>query len=278
MPSVGSWSKIKLDYLERYLDRFIVAMRGKNWRAIHYIDLFAGAGKNQISETGEIIMGSPLIALTQKRPFDQYFFSDHNPENIDALQQRCAASDQHLKVHCSVGDANEQVSVIKTQIDQIDREFIDGVWSSLNVAFIDPFGLELKWATVETLAQVKFMDLMIYYSQMGITREAAKAIKKPPPTAIDQFFGTTEWRSIYRQYQKHDEMFFHRDLLDLYKGRLEQFGYVIREAETDEPLIRSKKRRAPLYRLLFASKHKLGNKFWNDVTRRDATGQMKMPI
>lgn len=280
MQQSKSWSTIKLDYLTRYLERFIVAMRGKKWRAIHYIDLFAGPGKNQINESDEIVIGSPLIALTQKRPFDRYFFSDIVVDNITALDQRCTASQQYKKVKCSVGDANEQVNTIKARIDQIDRKFISGgnSWSSLNIAFLDPFGLELKWSTVETLAQVKFMDLIIYYSQMGITREASKEIDKPVPTVIDEFFGGTEWRAIYCEYQKHDEMFYHRKLLDLYKGKLEEFGYVIREADTDEPLIRSAKRRAPLYRLLFASKHKLGNKFWNDVTRKDATGQMKLKL
>ncbi len=275
-----SWSTIKLDYLTRYLERFIVAMRVKKWRAIHYIDLFAGPGKNRINESDEIVLGSPLIALTHKRPFDRYFFSDIEADNIAALDQRCAASQQHKKVICSVGDANEQVNTIKARIDQIDRKYISGgnSWSSLNIAFLDPFGLELKWSTVETLAQVKFMDLIIYYSQMGITREASKEICKPTPTIIDEFFGSTEWRTIYREYQKRDEMFYHRKLLDLYKGKLEEFGYVIREVVTDEPLIRSAKRRAPLYRLLFASKHKLGNKFWNDVTRKDATGQMKFNL
>lgn len=275
IPSTGRWTATKLDYLRRYLERFIVSMREKKWRAIHYIDLFSGTGKYQLRGTDRVVLGSPLIALTQKRPFDRYFFSDINPENIDVLKQRCTPSPHFEKIRFYVGDANTQVAKVKEEIDGIDNKYLEGVWSSLNIAFLDPFGLELEWKTVETLAKSNRMDLVVYYSQMGITREAPKVIGKKPPTAIDDFFGGTEWRDIYREYQEKSEMFLHRKLLDLYKGKLKDLGYVIRDIQ-NEPLIRSTKRRAPLYRLLFASKHNLGNKFWNDVIKKDDSGQMTM--
>ena len=169
MPETGRWSKIKLDYLEKYLDRFIVSMRPQKWRAIHYIDLFSGSGKNKIKNTHEVILGSPLVALTRSRHFDVYFFSDNDPDNIAALKQRCAASDRYLRVKTNTGDANECVNTIMADINRIDKVYIENIWPSLNLAFLDPFGLELEWRTVKTLAQAKRMDLIIYYSQMGIT-------------------------------------------------------------------------------------------------------------
>jgi len=44
----------------------------------------------------------------------------------------------------------------------------------------------------------------------------------------------------------------------------------------DEPLMRNAKKNAPLYRLLFASKHPLGSEFWHNVTRRDIHGQRRL--
>jgi hypothetical protein len=44
----------------------------------------------------------------------------------------------------------------------------------------------------------------------------------------------------------------------------------------DEPLMRNVKRKAPLYRLLFASKHPLGETFWRAITRRDVHGQARL--
>ena len=38
------------------------------------------------------------------------------------------------------------------------------------------------------------------------------------------------------------------------------------------------KKNAPLYRLLFASKNPLGVKFWREVTKVDADGQLALPL
>jgi len=270
---VRRWTKDKLHFLAGYLEQFVIAMRGKPWRALHYIDLFAGPGKGCIQKSGEIILGSPLLALTQQRQFDGYFFADLDPVSVEALQQRCSASPHISAVRFYCGDANALVNRIQKEIERIDRKYIAGAWPSLNLAFLDPEGLELKWKTVEALATATRMDMIIYYSQMGISREAPNEIDKTPPTTLDEFFGGTEWREIYARHQQQDERFLHRRLIDLYKSKLENFGYNI--VEGPEPLIRNVQRRAPLYRLLFMSKHKLGYKFWKNAVRKDANGQMK---
>lgn len=115
--------------------------------------------------------------------------------------------------------------------------------------------------------------MIIYYPQMGITRDAPKEIHLPTQTPIDLFFGDTQWRQIYQKYQE-GEPFLHRPLLDYYKGKLKTFGYQV-EDPLDEPLFKNS-REAPLYRLLFVSKHPLGNKFWKDVTSQLLNGQKRL--
>ena len=95
------------------------------------------------------------------------------------------------------------------------------------------------------------------------------------------FFGGTEWRDIYERYQRREEPFIHRQLMDHYKADLQRLGYeeVLRDDEVgDEPLIRNAEKNAPLYRLLFASKHPLGHDFWRKVIRRDVYGQARLPL
>lgn len=270
-PCKGLWTYDKLYYLNAYIDRFIVSMRHKNWRAIHYIDLFAGPGKNSLPD-GRIIAGSPLLALSQKHPFDRYFFSDLAPENINALKQRCALHAQSQKITFQVGDANEVVKQVIQDIHQIDRPRTDQ-WPSLNLAFLDPEGLELRWETVEKIAERR-TDMIIYYSQMGITRDALQEIQQQPPSKIDLFFGDTGWRKIYQQHQRGEEAFLHRALLDYYKNKLGAFGYKV-EDPLSEPIFTNSKN-APLYRLLFVCKSPLGNKFWADVTRNLPSGQLRL--
>jgi three-Cys-motif partner protein len=268
----GTWPYDKLYYLNAYVDRFIVSMRKQNWRSIHYIDLFSGPGKNRLAD-GRVILGSPLLALSQKRPFDRYFFSDYDSTAVDVLKQRCAVYlDEFPKISFYTGDANQVVDEIVKVIKRINKPVTDK-WTSLNLAFLDPEGLELRWATVEKLAALR-TDLIIYYPQMGISREAPLEAAQPPLSKIDLFFGDTGWRQIYEDHQRGKEPFLHRALLDYYKSKLKAFGYQVDDPISEPGFTNS--RNAPLYRLLFACKHPLGNKFWQDVTKNLPGGQMRL--
>jgi hypothetical protein len=107
----------------------------------------------------------------------------------------------------------------------------------------------------------------------------SQASKANNMTPIDRFFGGTEWREIYKEWESRAgvKAGLHRQLIDYYKAKLRALGYVeeIRELG-NEPLMRNVQRQAPLYRLLLASKHPLGEKFWKEVTRRDVYGQSRL--
>ena len=273
----GSWALKKLDYLERYLSVFVTSMRDKPWRAMHYIDLFAGPGKCRARQTGKIYPGSPLIALKVAYPFTCYFFVDLEPDDINALRQRCSVSPLSDRVQYFVGDSNQVVHEIAKHISTIDREFIRGQWPSLNLAFLDPAGMDLYWKTVKVLAQLNRMDLIIHYPQMGLTRYMPHAFESAEENKVDLFFGGREWREIYAEWQGKTGL--HRRLIDHYKEKLRGLGYEeVLRGDEPEPLMRNVKRRAPLYRLIFASKHPLGHDFWHKVTRRDVHGQTRLPI
>jgi three-Cys-motif partner protein len=273
----GSWVAEKLDYLERYVQTFVTSMRDKPWRGMHYIDLFAGPGKCCVTETGNIHLGSPLIALKAAYPFTGYFFVDLEPDSIAALHQRCSVSQVCDRVQYFVGDSNRVVQEIVEHISTLDREFTPGRWSSLNLAFLDPQGLDLDWHTVVSLARLNRMDLIIHYPQMGLERYMPQAFNSEEQTKVDLFFGRRDWREIYKEWR--DKSGLHRQLIDYYKTRLRELGYqeALQDDETgDEPLIRNAKKRTPLYRLLFASKHPLGHDFWHKVTRRNVHGQARL--
>jgi three-Cys-motif partner protein len=278
----GAWVAEKLDYLERYIYIFETSMRDRPWRKRHYIDLFAGAGKCLVREARTVCLGSPLLALTTPHPFTDYFFVDQNPDNIAILQQRCNVSPLCDHVQYFVGDSNLVVQEIVDHILAVDREHIPGKWSSLNLAFLDPDGLELHWDTVATLARPYTMDLIIHYPQGGLNRYMKQAFETNGQTRVDRFFGGGEWRDIYDKCQnRQTSVGIHRLLMDHYKEKLRGLGYkeALRDDEVggeDEPLVRNAKRKTPLYRLLFASKHPLGHEFWQKVTRRDVHGQMHL--
>lgn len=264
----GSWAIEKLDYLRRYIDVFETSMRGK-WPRRSYIDLFAGPGKCVDRNTGEIFLGSPLVALTTKYPFTDYWFVDNDQVNFDALTARYSASPHSNRVVCVKDDANVQVL-------EIVKRLRGG--SSLNLAFLDQEGLELKWNTVAALAEVNRMDLIVHYPQMGINRLMPLVYDSSSTNDIDEFFGGQGWREIYKKYRSREESFLHRHLMDHYKDQLTSLGYqeTLRDDEVGHEPLMSTELNAPLYRLLFASKHELGVEFWKKITSREPKGQRRM--
>jgi three-Cys-motif partner protein len=202
-------------------------------------------------------------------------------QNIQSLKTRSNASKVPAKsINFFVGDANKLVAEVADTISNFDRKFVQGLLPCLNLAFLDPEGLELEWKTVEALAGMKRMDLIIHYSQNGLTRNLERCYSSQSETIIDRFFGDRKWRDVYKKVSEKKEMIGpHRALIDYYKSKLRDLGYVVindSEELIREPLIRNTKRNAPLYRLIFASKHPLGNKIWNEVTKKDVYGQGRL--
>lgn len=267
----GSWVAEKLDYVRRYIDIFSTSMKAK-WPQRNYIDLFAGPGKNVLKDTGKVILGSPLLSLVTKYPFTSYYFADLNPGNAVALEHRCSASPLSNLVYIYTENANKVVSTVVATISQFSPR-------SLNLAFLDPEGLELEWSTITKLGILR-CDLILHYSQQGLSRYIGIAYQSQEETIVDRFFGTSDWRNIYSSWHNRPRKSgMHREFIDFYKDRLRSLGYQdVKQSDEmmTEPLIRNKRRNAPLYRLIFASKHPLGDEFWQKITKHDRYGQKQM--
>lgn len=139
--------------------------------------------------------------------------------------------------------------------------------------------MELAWETVAKLARIRRMDLVINYPEGGLNRVMANVVDSVEENSVDRYFGTQDWRNIYRKWSITRQGNVHGQLIDLYRSQLQRLGYkeIRRDDEVgDEPLMRNAQRRAPLYRLLFASKHPLGDRFWHSITRRDVWGQGRL--
>jgi hypothetical protein len=271
---VGPWSISKLSYLSRYLNITTTAMHSGNWREFHYIDLFSGPGKSKVKGKNKIICGSPLIALTQSKRFDKCYFVDQDDKAVVALENRCQALSTSTTCQFYNADGNLAAKKVVDEIARIDKQFIKGKWCSFNVAFLDPYGLELKWSTVELLASIKVMDLIIFYPQMALTRAMPVCLKNQSPCRIDEFFGDEGWKEIYEFHLKGKLRNVHRELMDHYWSKLKKLGY--KENKELAPLMRSDEKRAPLYRLICASKNELGKKFWGESTKIDDAGQERL--
>jgi three-Cys-motif partner protein len=249
----GTWAKEKLFYLSRYFDIFNTGMRRK-WPERVYVDLFSGAGR--LFAADEEIEGSAVLALRSGVPFTRCFFNDLEPEAVEALKKRAERIGGPAATYFS-GDCNAVISRIRSMLPA----------GSLGLAFVDPSNWQIALDSIAELTANRRMDLVITFHVGGMKRAAAYE-----PKSLDSFFGTRLWRDAYGRSLQAGRQERSRILLDCYEEQLRNLGYTW---VVDDVRI-TNSRHVGLYHLVFASKSERGEDFWEKITARSASGQMRL--
>jgi three-Cys-motif partner protein len=210
----GDWTEDKLSRLEKYLKAYRQiftqnekARYFKTW----YVDAFAGTGSRTASsspptgqqsvfddvyedtETTQYRNGSAKIALALPEPFDSYLFIEKSKGRVNQLKKTIEREHTVLLPRCDFrpGDAND---VLKAWCKQRDWQ------KERAVVFLDPYGMQVEWSTVEALAATKSVDLWYLFPLgVGVARlltyrgDIDEAWRK----RLDSLFGTTEWRTEF---------------------------------------------------------------------------------
>lgn len=294
----GRWTEEKLAQLRKYLRAYMVLMT-KNPKAAYfrkvYFDAFAGSGvrAENVSpadihalpfiepdtEATELLKGSVQVALETDPPFDHYIFVEKNAEyaqNLETLRESFPQLDDRIQI--VAGDANDVLIHWCRTMD----------WTKTRaVVFLDPYGMQVDWATIEAIAATKAIDLWILFPLgQGVNRLLTR--DGPPPTAwadrLTRFFGTDEWRDrFYRKTEVQDlfgstHSLFEKDADFSTIGAyfLERLGTVF-SAVADRTLPLRNSKGTPIFLLCFASGNAKGApiavKIANDIM--DAWGRRK---
>jgi three-Cys-motif partner protein len=103
---VGSWTAEKYRQFQLYAHQFTQGMKGK-WKSLAYLDLYAGSGQSLLPETNEILLGSPLIALSLDVQFDRYVFCEKDEAKLSALETRIKSRFPAASVKFVCGDCDD---------------------------------------------------------------------------------------------------------------------------------------------------------------------------
>jgi three-Cys-motif partner protein len=212
---VGPWTEKKLHFLKNYLQVY-VKETSKSFSRYVYIDGFAGPGKNFAKETSELLDGSPLIAMSVIPAFTDYVFIELDDMNFLSLKQYVFYHPTYKKSNVCLryGDCNWC----------IPNEILPRIPSQTPIfAFLDPFGLEIRWATVKELAKKKNVTTLITFSYMGVKRLMGTEGK-----VLDDFYGSPMWASIAKRriLERLTAEQARRAFLELYMSQLRSaFGH-----------------------------------------------------
>lgn len=194
----GPWTEQKLKCIKDYLGAYSTALKKQPFKRF-YIDAFAGTGYRTLETANpegqlrletvaqdeqEIFKGSAQIALDVEPPFDEYIFVEKDPSKhaeLDYLRH-----DYPDKLITPVNkDANEFI-----------REYCKSwPWDRRAVLFLDPFGLEVDWASIACIAETKAIDLWLLFPLAAVMRMLPNDsdISEAWRQKLTRFFGEDAW-------------------------------------------------------------------------------------
>lgn len=289
---VGPWAKDKLDRLAKYLNAYTTIMKGQRWcEGYHYIDAFAGPGEHEIrkekidsqyegrqaflevscygneqEEQQLFLAGSPRVALDLRYPFSHYVFVERSSARVAALEKLKAEYGASRSIFIRKTDCTKYLKERVATNPKLD-------WSKNRaLVFLDPFGMQVGWDTIETLAATKAIEIFLNFPVgMAIQRLLLRQPERftdAQRRRLDEYFGSPDWfTALYKrrrtlfgddEQEKTDES--GKALLTWYRGRLGTlFSHVSRAA-----LIRNT-RGGHLYYLMLASHNGTGVRIANDI-------------
>ncbi len=254
---VGAWTKDKLLILERYLPGYLQATSSALDRV--YIDAFAGPGTNRVDGTGDIIDGSPLLALKARAAngsrFTKLILIDNDRDNVEELRNHIQELGEQERAEVLLGDVNELLPVVVRRLHTRAPTFV----------FLDTEGIEPRWTTIQSIAPWRVEFLINFPLGMSINRN-------PDSQRTLEYFGTEECLPLLAGRDTLRT----RALLDLYKSRLAELGFV--HTTEDDRLVKTLDNHR-LYYLVFVSKAKPAQSIMNWVFKQpDSRGQARLDL
>ncbi|MFT3785160.1 MAG: three-Cys-motif partner protein TcmP [Tepidisphaeraceae bacterium] len=219
----GDWTERKLDALDRYLKAYSTALSKAPFKRV-YIDAFAGTGYREqrlasVETTSSIfddevaqiaspeqqrfLDGSAKIALRVQPPFHQFVFIEQDAAKVTELEKLKTEFATHANaIDIRTGDANQTLQNLCRSWDKP---------GSRGVLFLDPFGMQADWSTVQAVAETGCIDTWILFpfaANRLMTRDP-NDIPAGWRKRLDKLFGSSEWeRQFYRE----------RTITDIFNG------------------------------------------------------------
>jgi three-Cys-motif partner protein len=209
----GQHTELKLWVVENYLKTFTQALK-PHFPELWYIDAFAGTGRRTVrheARVGDLLdaavperieqrRGSAQIAIEVTPRFDRLVFMESKPSHCAALR-KLAQEYGDRDIFVVKGDANRAIQFAIGQ----------GRWNRTRaVMFLDPYGMDVEWATLQAIAATKAIDVWYLFSLSGLYRQATRRSRDIDPNkrrAITRQLGTADWEQELYSESEQAELF-----------------------------------------------------------------------
>lgn len=286
----GNWTEIKLQKIEKYLRAYATIMRDKNF-TYAYIDAFAGTGYRNLTSESQLegllfpefveedsrkfIDGSARIALKVRPRFSRYIFIENDPERFIELEQlRLEFPELANDINLVNDDANGYLQ------DMCSKNWLKH--RRRGVLFLDPFGMQVEWGTLEAIAETQAIDLWLLFPLgVAVNRMLRKDGQIPEKwrNRLTTLFGTPDWMDAFYKNKTEKTLFGEQTITHKVEDPFESISsYFVDRLKTifpgvaENPLPLYNTKNNPLYLLCFASANPKGSataiKIAQDILRR----------
>ncbi len=264
---IGIWSEVKLAIIREYASayaRIMEAQRRERIRSLYwiYIDAYAGPGYHLSKTSGELVEGSPLIALNTQPPFHEYHFIDSEEGRARQLRELAG---RRPDVFTYSEDCNEVL---------LDRVFPRAKYDEYKRALclLDPYNIDLRWEVIEAAGESESIEIFMNFMIMDINRNALR--RNPDKSIVSKvaqmtrLWGDDSWKDAgYDQVPTLfegpvPEKVSNERFAEAFRQRLERkagFKYV------PKPMPMKTKNNSVIYYLYFASQKEAGMDIVNDI-------------
>jgi three-Cys-motif partner protein len=271
----GPWTEVKLNCLRNYLNAYrniFTANERAQYFETWYVDAFAGTGSRsklstetplldiyEDAETKAYQNGSSKIALGLASPFKRYLFIERSPKFAVELQKVIQSEFPLLRNRCEIhsGDANDEITKWCNGRD----------WSKERaVVFLDPYGMQVEWGTIQTLASTGGVDL--WYLFPNITRLLPRdgKIFDSNKRRLSILFGTDEWLETFLPMVTRTDLFGNTENTERRVDEKAVGNFIMERLATcfgkkvANYLVLKNSKLSPLYYLCFAAANEKGAK------------------
>ena len=210
-------------------------------------------------DAASLQQGSAAIALETEPPFDHNPFIEQRAERVVELQELR----QHFPHHA------QQITVIHDNANTFLKQWCrETDWHTYRaVVFLDPYGMDVEWATIEAIAQTHAIDLWLLFP-LGQAVNRLLTRHGPPEEAwaqrLTRMFGTEAWKNTFYRAPTQGTLFGGATTLEkdadfdtigaFFVQRLETvFAQVVKK-----PLPLRNTKNVPIYLLCFAAGNSKG--------------------
>ena len=173
---IGIWSEVKLAIIKKYATAYTTVLESQ--RRDHfprmrwfYIDGYAGSGHHVSKTRGDLVEGSPLIALNTKPAFHEYHFIDSDAGRAAELRKE---SGDRQDVFTYSGDCN--AVLLRDVFPRADYSQYKRA-----LCLLDPYNIDLKWEVIEAAGKSKSVEIFMNFMIMDVNRNA---MRKNPDKSV----------------------------------------------------------------------------------------------